>query len=593
MRKQTFIPVFFALLLCWSGLRGQQRISDARELAALQATPLEAVYLHLSSTTLFPGEYLYYSLYTINTRTYRLSDISKVAYVQLVGANGTVYHTRKILLTGGRGQGDFFFETNLPSGAYKLIAFTHWMKNAGVAQFFIADLTVLNPYLGEASALTAGTHPPVAPPGDAESSSAQAILASAGLALETDQAVYGPGEQVRLDLRNYKGTLGHGSYSLSVARVEEVPELPALTSEGFAATYPQKLRQIPQEVDDTFWAPEQRGALITGRVVGSPGGSPAAGRTVAISLPGENFQLLPAETNSEGRFFAYLNAPYTRETGFAELLDGPAGSYEFRMDDLATWEGSLGDFRNIRIDTSLADAITRRSVHNQIENSYYLVKPDTVTAPQPEESYFGHFPKTYDLDQYTRFPTFRETLLEVVENVFMRREADEKYTLRVRVPLQPGQEFFTDDPPLVIVDGILVPDHTTLLNLDANRIRTIRVIQENIFWGGIKYQGMVAVETLDGDFGDSWQSEAGTRFTFRRAEAPKKYYRQPLAGADPHIPDFRHQLLWEPDLRLEGAVLELPFVTSQVPGRYRICLEGFTTYGKPISLSGTFVVEGE
>ena len=138
---------------------------------------------------------------------------------------------------------------------------------------------------------------------------------------------------------------------------------------------------------------------------------------------------------------------------------------------------------------------------------------------------------------------------------------------------------------MVTVDGILVPDHGTLLDFDARRIRYIRVVQDNFVWGGKNYQGMVALETLDGDYADTWQSEAGTSFPFRRAEPLKNYYRQPLEGADPHVPDFRHQLLWEPQIFLEGAEQALPFVTSRVPGRYRICLEGFTTYGKPISIA--------
>ncbi len=593
MKKRSHITALFALFLALQAVQAQQRISSNEELQALRATPMEAVYMHLSSTTLFPGEYLYYSLYCINTRTYRLSDISEVAYVQLVGANGTIYATQKIRLSRGRGQGDIFFETSLPSGAYKLIAFTHWMKNAGVGQFFNADLTVLNPYLSDAPALTVKTVSPAGPSGEADSLSARATLNATGLALQTDQEAYRPGEPVRLTLKNYRGALGQGSYSLSVSRVEEVPELPPPSAEGFAASYDQMRKQIPQQVNDTVWVPEQRGALISGRILEGPGRSPVAGRPVAISLPGKELQLLSARTNPDGRFYAYLNAPYTGETGFAELIDGPGGRFEFEMDDLAAWQGSLGGFRSVHIDSTFEAAITRRSVHNQIENSYYQAKPDTVIAPLPEISYFGHFPKTYDLDAYTRFPTLRETLVEVVENVLVKREARDQYTLRVRVPLQPGQEFSTDEPSLVTVDGILVPDHGSLLDFDARQIRFIRVVQENFVWGGRNYQGMVAIETLDGDYGDTWQSEAGTRFVFRRAEPLKNYFRQPLEGADPHVPDFRHQLLWEPRVDLGESERAFPFVTSLVPGRYRICLEGFTTYGKPISLSATFKVEGE
>ena len=408
-----------------------------------------------------------------------------------------------------------------------------------------------------------------------------------------DQKAYSPGQAVTFTLRNYKGALGQGSYSLSVSRIEEVPELPAPSAEGFAAAYSRMRKQIPQEINDTVWVPEQRGELLSGRVLERGTNSPVAGRPVAISLPGKDFQLLSAETNSEGRFYAYLNAPFTGDTGFVELLEGPEGDYAFEVDDLTAWRGSLGEFRSVQIDSAHQEAIIRRSVHNQIENSYYQVKPDTVIALLPEISYFGHFPKSYDLDAYTRFPTLRETLLEVVENVLVRREGGNNYAIRVRVPLQPGQEFTPDVPSLVTVDGIMVPDHGTLLDFNARRIRYIRVVQENLVWGGRSYQGMVAIETLDGDYGDTWNSESGARFGFRRAEPLKNYFRQPQEGADPHVPDFRHQLLWEPKIYLEGDRIPFTFMTSQVPGRYAIDLEGYTTYGKPISLTTTFMVKGE
>lgn len=591
MKKQTVISLLLAVFFVLEALQGQQPVRDARELAALQASPMEAAYLHLNSSTLMPGETLYYSLYCINIPIYRLSGISQVAYVQLVGADGNVYKTQKVTLRKGRGQGDLFLDTTLPSGPYKLVAFTNWMKNAGAGQFFTADITLVNPYQGDASAFQQGEIPIAVPPAYTDSL-ARSILASAGLALETDNTVYGLGQPVKLQLRNFRGALGHGDYSLSVSRVEEVPEFPPPATVAFAGGYNRLRAQLPQKVGDTVWIPEQRGALISGTVKTRPGGEPVSGVRVAVSLPGENFQLLAAETNAEGRFYAYLNAPYTGDTGFVELLQAPPGQYAFEMDDLGHWKGgSLGDFRSVRIDSSLAAALTSRSVHNQIENSYYPVKPDTVQAPLPEDSYFYNFPKTYDLDQYTRFPTLRETLVEIIEHVWVRREASGSYTLWVRAPLEVGREVYTQDPPLVTVDGILVADHTPLLDFNANSIRYIRVVQNAIQWGGQNYQGMVAIETRDRDYPQNWQSPAGKRFPYRKAELRKRYFRQPLEGVDPHIPDFRHQLLWLPNVALEGAVLEFPFLTSQVPGRYRINLEGFTTYGKPISLTTYIAVE--
>lgn len=57
-----------------------------------------------------------------------------------------------------------------------------------------------------------------------------------------------------------------------------------------------------------------------------------------------------------------------------------------------------------------------------------------------------------------------------------------------------------------------------------------------------------------------------------------------------HIPDCRYQLLWEPNIRLREPVRYFDFYTSQVPGRYEVVLEGFTSYGKPISLKAYFEV---
>ncbi|MGB5317293.1 MAG: hypothetical protein WBN56_14940, partial [Robiginitalea sp.] len=142
LRNISLLLTLFSSLL----LSAQVRISSEEELALLQELPMESLYIHTPGTLYMPGEYLYYSLYCINTQTYRLSELSEVAYLQLIGEDNTVVFTQKIDIEKGRGQGDYFFPTDLPSGNYKLVAYTHWMKNAGVSQFFSADLTFLNPY---------------------------------------------------------------------------------------------------------------------------------------------------------------------------------------------------------------------------------------------------------------------------------------------------------------------------------------------------------------------------------------------------------------------------------------------------------------
>ncbi|MEJ2162471.1 MAG: hypothetical protein P8X60_03910 [Robiginitalea sp.] len=88
--------VFLGIFLCGTVLEAQVRITSEEELELLSGTSMESVYMHTNGTLFFPGEYLYYSLYCIDLNTYRLSNLSKVAYVQLINANGLVAFTQKV-----------------------------------------------------------------------------------------------------------------------------------------------------------------------------------------------------------------------------------------------------------------------------------------------------------------------------------------------------------------------------------------------------------------------------------------------------------------------------------------------------------------
>jgi hypothetical protein len=237
----------------------------------------------------------------------------------------------------------------------------------------------------------------------------------------------------------------------------------------------------------------------------------------------------------------------------------------------------------------MGEEIRQRSIHNQIENSYFEVKPDTLQAVAAVDPFEGEIPEVYQLEDYTRFPSLEETLVELIEHVWVKREDDGEPTFWVRQPMAPQGPDYTTDPPLVIVDGILVQDHNSLLGYDARKIKTIKVLRDKYQLGGANYQGMVVIETIDATFLENWDSALGTRFSFLPPSPEKNYFRQMEYAAN--VPDYRYQLLWEPEISLQGEGKSYPFYTSQVPGEYEIRLEGYTTYGKPISLSTSIVVE--
>ncbi|MBC2840443.1 hypothetical protein [Robiginitalea sp. SC105] len=579
MKLRGYIGILIFALLGGAGARAQVTIRNQSEYDVLRATPMETLYAHTTASLVFPGEYLYFSLYAINLQTYRLSSVSSMAYLQLVGEDGTIYARSKVRMRGGRGQGDLFIGTDFPSGAYKLVAYTNWMRNAGPGQVYAADITVLNPYQRNQEALLGeGTSDPFSPDPAPEP---DIQVGEDGLMLETDSTRYAQRSWVTLNLRNFRGARGHGHYSLSVTRMPDLPVPPQSSAEDYAGNYTAMLRELPQGIGDRVAIPEQRGELIGGQLLDSAGPVPNA--WLGISFPGESFQLKAALTDSTGWYFTYLNTPYNGRRWIARVLEPGSDAYKFSSFSPLEDPQSPGDYFHIRIDTSMREAILKRSIHNQVENSYYEIKPDTVVAQPAEDPFFPEIPDIYQLDEFTRFATLQETLLEIVRHVWIRRESDGGYTFWVRAPDDPDDTEYTTDPPLVTVDGLLVPDHNNLLGLDARQIRTIKVYREKRNFGPRDYQGVVVIETIGGDYPDTWSSPSGRIFRYEPPEAPKAYFRQ--GEGMPNIPDFRYQLLWEPRIEMDGSLREFRFRTSDVPGTYRIRLEGYTSYGKPVTLN--------
>jgi len=186
-------------------------------------------------------------------------------------------------------------------------------------------------------------------------------------------------------------------------------------------------------------------------------------------------------------------------------------------------------------------------------------------------------------------------LVEIVANVWVKKLDDGKYTFWVREDLEFYENEYAADPPLVLVDGVFISNHDELLDYNANNIEKLSILRDPLVMGSKKYNGMVVIKTIDGNFLESVPELKMASIPLTFPAARKNYYRQQYDQEEvskySRIPDFRYQLFWEPKFSIESSEESFEFYTSDVPGEYEIVLEGFTTYGKPISSRETFVVE--
>lgn len=106
----------------------------------------EYISTHTNTTVLVAGESLLFKIYCVNQSSNTLSQLSKVAYFELVDSDRKTIVQNKILLENGTGQGDYFIPTTIASGNYKLIAYTALMLNNDSLNFSQTDFIIVNPF---------------------------------------------------------------------------------------------------------------------------------------------------------------------------------------------------------------------------------------------------------------------------------------------------------------------------------------------------------------------------------------------------------------------------------------------------------------
>lgn len=150
----------YILIVALAGLvlsaSAQDKVMDQFKLYAAN-TSRERVYLHLSQHYAQPGDRVWFNAYVMDDATQRLSDGSKVLYLNVVDSAGDVVMEEKIPLNTGTGEGYLDVPADFKKGLYIVRAYTGWMRNFGVELFF-RDFLWVN--LQPAQISIAGTNAP-------------------------------------------------------------------------------------------------------------------------------------------------------------------------------------------------------------------------------------------------------------------------------------------------------------------------------------------------------------------------------------------------------------------------------------------------
>jgi hypothetical protein len=543
----------------------------------------ETVFIHSNATTFVSGETLLYKIYCLKSTDKTPSNISKVAYVELVDNNKKSVFKTKVSLENSVGQGDYFIATTLKTGNYKLIGYTNWMLNKPVSELFQLDINIVNPYkiTEKGTSENALTSSAVSSSNSSETASNQSSITNENVKLNLNKKTFSNRELIDLKIESSNAVFADGNYSLSVRKLDNIPTKSQISATDFAtkASYPALLDL--QNKDQKIILPELRGETISGKITAQNGSDKIADISVGLSLPGKSFAFKVVKTDAEGNFIFNINKTYYTPDIIVQIIDEKAINYNLTINNAPEIDYSkLSYEQNANLSYVIKESLLDRSVSSQVENAYYHKKVDNIEKIPTLETFYYPLAKEYVLDDFTRFKTLKETMTEVATEVYHKQVGDKTY-LHVNDPSVFPQ---LPDAALVLVDGLYLENQNDLMIYNMKNVYKIDIIIGRYYVGSKSFNGLVSFTTFDKDFKSTQKGSFIAKPTVLRPQ-PKKLYNKieyTNSSDNARIPDFRNQLFWNPEVALNSN--NNSFYTSDLSGTFEVRLEGFAKNGSPVSL---------
>ena len=543
----------------------------------------EAIFIHSNATTLVSGETLLFKVYCLKSSDKTPSNISKVAYVELVDDDKKSVFKTKISLEDAVGQGDYFIPTTLKTGSYKLIGYTNWMLNKSVSDLFQLDINIVNPYKttdkisGNILNGSSGT-----------ANTSENKEQAGKIAFKLNKKMFANRELVDLKIESLDADFQDGNYSLSVRKLDNIPTQTPISAIKFASSTSYPVGLDLQNPDKKIILPELRGEMISGKISAKNSADKIENISIGLSIPGKSFAFKVVKTDSNGNFIFNIGKTYYSPNIIIQIIDEKANNYDLAINNAPELDYSKISFdKNAALSYTIKQSLLERSVSSQIENAYFHKKVDHIEKTTAQETFYYPLAKEYVLDDYSRFKTLKETITEVATEVYHKQKEDKIY-LHVTDPTvfpQPAEA------ALVLVDGLYLDNQNDLVNYSMKNVYKIEVIVGRYYIGSQSFNGLISFTTFDRDFKSTQSGSSIVKPIVLRPQAKKIYNKVKYTNADnDRIPDFRNQLFWSPELQL-NTNSDTSFYTSDLSGTFEIRLEGFSKNGIPVSIKDSIEVK--
>lgn len=533
--------------------------------------PVERVYVHLDKDYYVAGESIRMKFLVVGA-DYKPSDLSKVGYVEISDTERP-YMQLKLALTGGHGAGEVHIPASTPSGIYELSGYTRYMENEGPGTFFKKQIAIINPKLRPDKARAELVKP---------EEIIQEGQTGAAVKITTDKSEYGNRDEVQLSISGLPADLI--DMVVSVAGRDSMVSV--RQPDGYL--FRQQVEGLPKTMQTDKRLPEYEGHIIMGRL------SPEA-KNVAllpnISFVGRDIKYINGQIDPDGEtVLFYTTGIYGPQEIVSSVTSVNGEGLPYRLDIDSPFAGVLPEQLPVLKFYPGEKQLMDRYVAAQLSR---VIEIDTLNKRIDMDYY--NFPVTisYDLDQYTRFNTLGETMLEFIQWATVQKIDGARW---ISV-FSEDEQVFNKGNSLVLLDGVPLFNHEEILAYNPRNIKTINIYSGRYVFANETYEGIFSCVTHGKDLPFFKLNDTYQLFKYDCPELPLEL-KAPDYSSEParksRVPDMRHTLYWNPSAKPDrGQDAQFSFFTSDLDGEFKITVEGITSDGRIVRGSSTFSVREE
>ena len=483
--------------------------------------------------------------------------MSQVAYVEICDT-AQVRAQGKIALANGVGWACIHLPQTMHSGMYQLTAYTQYMRNLKPDGFPRKHIAVINARVSSAEDHWVAN--------DSTGYVQEAIpLKRKNSLLVGDKEVYGLREKVSLKWSSYFA--GAKELTLSVFRKD------------CEVTLPKPEMAFPEPTRGERWVAECEGHIVTATAMEDSLPNHVLSQ---LSCLGKELKVFEGKREGNKRYWFYTHDVNGRQDVVLSALTSEGKAYRLNLDNpfAEVLPEELPVLHCHFQDSALQD----RSVALQLMQAM----PKTDVPQALEALFYGQLPnKTYNLDEYVRFNTVKECIIEFV----MGAAIDKIGGRTVIKMLQENSKEYSKFPVLVLIDGVAFHHHPEVLAYNGHNVHYIHQYRGNYALGETLYGGILSLVTHRGTIPDMRINEDMQMLSYEFPQQQPAFV-MPDYGKESvkasRRPDFRHTLYWAPSVEDKDGV---EFYTSDMEGTYVATLQGVLEDGRKVEVKWEFEVK--